>query len=441
MIESLLPYVNQEMLHPEFWLSNMINQTTLSGSKNGHLDTSRYTFEQCNQILHSYSSHLADLRLLATEAARDPRTPLVLDRIVHASPDNRILFDGEGHPLDDAFWQSLAENAHTHVADAHIRPAVSVRPAAVRRWPTATAAFRTPKDREFDQFQDTVLHSGDPLLITHTSGDGVWLYGISETYAGWIRQDNLALTDWDTFNDWITTRLDGIVIAQTGIHTQPNPYNPRVSEKPVEFGAILHPNRKFTHEHWGTQTLVGNLPVLWPIRQTDGELTLDTAFLRCQLGVHPQLLKFSRKSVLTVAFRLLGERYGWGGSFGTHDCSSFIMDVYRMMGIQLPRDAGAQEKSWPDRVEFSPWAGPEQRCHVLSKFAAGDLLYMPGHALMYLGTHGGRPYVLHDFSGYQDSTTGQHVHVNEVMVSSLDLPVSADKTFLTALTSAISLFC
>ena len=36
---------------------------------------------------------------------------------------------------------------------------------------------------------------------------------------------------------------------------------------------------------------------------------------------------------------------------------------------------------------------------VVKNMAIGDLIYIPGHVMMYLGEHQGEPYVIHDVKG------------------------------------------
>jgi len=75
-------------------------------------------------------------------------------------------------------------------------------------------------------------------------------------------------------------------------------------------------------------------------------------------------------NVTDLALDFLGVPYLWGGtsSYG-FDCSGFVNRLYDLVGKKLPRDAGEQERHL-ESVEF-----PEP----------GDLLFMEGHVMMYLG--------------------------------------------------------
>jgi len=63
-----------------------------------------------------------------------------------------------------------------------------------------------------------------------------------------------------------------------------------------------------------------------------------------------QPLPFTRANLLRQAFRFLGERYGWGHDYQGRDCSGFVSEVYRSMGVQLPRNTSdAELRAMADR--------------------------------------------------------------------------------------------
>ncbi|AMW32872.2 NlpC/P60 family protein [Fervidobacterium changbaicum] len=83
------------------------------------------------------------------------------------------------------------------------------------------------------------------------------------------------------------------------------------------------------------------------------------------------------RSVVELAFELLGVPYVWGGtsSYG-FDCSGFVNRLYDVaFNIDLPRDAGDQEDKLPSVATV------EER----EKLLPGDLMYMEGHVVMYIG--------------------------------------------------------
>ncbi|MBE8952518.1 MAG: C40 family peptidase, partial [Quinella sp. 1Q7] len=67
-------------------------------------------------------------------------------------------------------------------------------------------------------------------------------------------------------------------------------------------------------------------------------------------GTVKSALPCTENNLIRQAFRFLGEGYGWGGLEDGVDCSAFVQDVYRSVGIELPRDADRQAKAMPRSV-------------------------------------------------------------------------------------------
>lgn len=133
------------------------------------------------------------------------------------------------------------------------------------------------------------------------------------------------------------------------------------------------------------------------------------------------VLACSENNLVRQAFRFLGEGYGWGGMENNVDCSAFAQDVYRSVGIELPRDTDKQEKSMARSISLKNMTR-DQRLEILKKTKAGSLLFAPGHVMMYLGTDdNGEPLVIHAASSYftfENGQTAKH-YVKKILVSDL----------------------
>ncbi|MCL6549372.1 MAG: SH3 domain-containing protein [Alicyclobacillus sp.] len=449
----LLPHVTPDMLDPAFWIAPARCPQRASWSQ-----------EACNKALAA-CPHLHDIRALAAQIRAGEQADLPRSLVKPPVRDSRTLYDEQGQLWDDAVWASVQANVNWDDIGASAAPAFTVRRAALRRWPSDRKAFRSEGEREFDQFQETALHVLEPLLVLGSSNDGDWLYVQSAIYRGWVAATDVALTDWQTFDAYadVTQHPHGfLVITGLGVQTEAQPYDPSVSRQPVEFAAYLPLVGSITSPIGG-QSPVGQWAVLWPVRSASGQLELRPAFIRRQAPARAGFLPFTPESIVHMAFQLLGERYGWGDSFGCHDCSSTVMDVYRTVGVRLPRDAGTQEQALPvghtRRVSFTASMERADRHALLETLCPGDPLYMPGHTMLYLGQVAGRHFMIHDFSGYADEKTPDKeassaaavgevsnlgadivtIPVNEVMVSSLDILTREGQTYLEALTGALRL--
>ena len=49
-------------------------------------------------------------------------------------------------------------------------------------------------------------------------------------------------------------------------------------------------------------------------------------------------LPLTQNNMVRLAFSALGTEYGWGGANEGMDCSSYVQNIYRAMGLDLPHD-------------------------------------------------------------------------------------------------------
>lgn len=165
-----------------------------------------------------------------------------------------------------------------------------------------------------------------------------------------------------------------------------------------------------------------------PLRGTDGRLQLVPALVPRGADVRIGALPATPAVLLRQAFKFLGERYGWGNDYDARDCSGFVLDVYRSLGIALPRNTGDQARSPVLRaVAFAAHAPRAQRLKQLAQLRIGDLIHLPGHVMLVIGHAHGSPWVIHDVAGasYRGSDGRvQRAALNGVSVTPL-LPLLA----------------
>ena len=133
---------------------------------------------------------------------------------------------------------------------------------------------------------------------------------------------------------------------------------------------------------------------------------------------------------------MLGDVYGWGGLDNSVDCSSFVQNIYKTFGINLPRNADQQELSL-QRHYYNAVTDSLKNADI-NKLTKGSLLFMDGHVMLYLGSINNEPYIIHALGSYsirQGDGTMKKIPVQKVVVSDLQLQRYSGKTFLTALTS------
>ena len=136
-----------------------------------------------------------------------------------------------------------------------------------------------------------------------------------------------------------------------------------------------------------------NYTVKIPVRNSDGSYGTKLALVPVNRDVSCWLLKITlEKPLYDLAFKYLGNRYGWGGSLNSRDCSELVMSVYSCFGFKLPRDVSTQ-KQIPTAQSVANMTDYEKSV-VLDNTPAGAILQFKGHEMLYLGKVNGKYYIL-----------------------------------------------
>ncbi|ATD67335.1 MULTISPECIES: SH3 domain-containing protein [Luteimonas] len=329
----------------------------------------------------------------------------------------------------DAWMDALALDEIP--AGVALRFGLVVRRADLRAFPTATRVFSEPGDTDIDRFQEDALFPGTPVAVMHTSRDGEWLFVESERYRAWIRASLVALGSRAAVADFAARAARGPIVTGATARTVFTPEAPEVSDVQLEMGVRLprvNPD--------GATALHGQVPgfgrvIELPVREHDGALSFSPALIPAAADMADDALPHTRATLLRQAFKFLGERYGWGHGYNARDCSGFVSEVYRSVGILLPRNTGAQATSPAlDRIEVAPDMPRSQRLQLLREADVGDLVFMPGHVMMVIGHVGGEPWVIHDTAGMSVRTAGGAVTplpLNGVVVTPVTPMLAGDR--------------
>jgi cell wall-associated NlpC family hydrolase len=305
-----------------------------------------------------------------------------------------------------------------------------VQRADLRTFPTHLRVYSSPDDRNLDRFQESALFPGTPVVVVHESRDREWLFVVSRTYAAWIDKDAVAFGEKeDIFAH--ARRTPYVVVTGATVRTVHARQEPRVSEVQLDMGVRLPLVQALPEDGLvnGQHPYFGHAVEL-PVRNEDGTLSFAPALIPASADVATDYLPLTRANLLQQAFKFLGERYGWGHSFNSRDCSGFVSEVYRSFGVLLPRNTRDQAISPAlNRIELDPAMPHADRVKLLRETQVGDLIYIPGHVMMVIGHENGEPYVIHDTAGMsyrQDDGTLRRLVLQGVVVTPL-LPMMSDE--------------
>ncbi len=346
----------------------------------------------------------------------------------------RTLVSPEGEEVPAEIRDDILENATNLMnQDMVLQMGLTTRRTHLRAMPTDLILVEGFLDN--DDLQLTSVSLGSPFVALARSRDKSWLFVQTRTYRGWIKGDHVAVAKNRSDVIYYCSGEEFLLACGSRVEIEPDPFLPDTWDLFLQMGDRLPLEKPKDVENPHSQGPYGCYAVKIPFRNRKGTLEFRTGLIRASEDVSRGFMKLTTKNVLKQAFKMLGERYGWGGSYNRRDCSRFIQDIYKCFGLELPRDSGVQEKLIPSpRIEFTGSA--EDREMQLASLRPGNPLYMPGHTMIYLGRCDGRFYVIHDGSGYTDRHNRQ-VSVHGVFVMELSLrTIKSQKSYIELLTSA-----
>ncbi len=351
-------------------------------------------------------------------AGKDLLTWLLEESMPSSLEDDGIRrFDMYGDEFSSGFIDEIAANMNIEwVEDRNpVRFGVVTGLADVRAFPTDEPAFRGTSADAFDMFQYSSVYPAEPATLLHTSADGLWGFFQLRTVRGWIRLDKVA---FGPRSDAAFFSHPGPFITVTG--NMVDVYSDRaLSERlaSLPMGTVLPLAGPDGVKSGKT---VSPLRVSFPQRTLDGAIVLVDGYIDSKADVSRGFLPYTRRNVITQAFKMLGQEYGWGGRNGNRDCSEFIKQVFASMGLRLPRNSGQQIRSGSVRAAST---GGSARADVKAALRSADpgvtLVGMSGHIMLHIGERRGRQYVIHQVYGYK---VGRRMKVvNRAEVTSLEI--------------------
>ena len=406
--------IEPAQLEPQYWIRRQHDADRVI------LDAAAIATQ--NARLHALDHSMYDLDALPATLTREQAMRWLQPR---SKPPSKPLYDEHGQPVPAATLAAVLDNANLAGVEAtrDTRYGLIVHRADLRTFPTTLRVFTAPDDHDIDRFQESGLFPGDPVTIVHESRDGAWWFVVNTRYAAWIEKRFVAIGAKDAVLAYARETPYRIVTGAE-VHTVFTPEAPAVSELQLDMGT-----RAPVLADWPTTDAVNgehgytSHVIRLPVRNDDGSLRFAPALLPRREPSSAGYLPLTKANIITQAFRFLGERYGWGHSYNGRDCSGFVSEVYRSMGVELPRNTSDQAVSPAlNRIALDANDDRAHRLVLVHALQVGDLVYIPGHVMMVIGQVDGEPYVIHDTTGlsWRDRDGTRHrADTNGVTVSPL----------------------
>jgi hypothetical protein len=288
----------------------------------------------------------------------------------------------------------------------------------LRSFPTLTRAFDSPEDVNFDNWQETAVDPGEAAIILHQNSKGNFYFVQLKSYRGWLPANRVAVTDKKTFLEFAEPKNFGVV-----------------TDKLL---TVSGAGSSYWLYQMGSKIPISSQGrVILPFRGKDGHLSPVEMPAPWGSAFNKGYLPYTANNLVTMAFKHLGAPYGWGGMHDSVDCSAFAQDVYKTMGVELPRNGDEQEQAWHGtNLKGLSW---NDRDKIIKSLPTGTLFFTPYHVMIYLGLYKNRPYMIHSLGSYgADNGNGGYYknRIMQVVVSDVYLPGGSGTSLLMQMTKA-----
>lgn len=388
---SNIPDISDKQLNAQYWQQKLTQDQWMS-MKNSQV-------KAFNQLLFTHNEHMVQ-PLQTADSLSKVELLGKLSRISAVPSSARFYADGT--QLTQSHFQHYLDNLNTQSIKKMnaVQFGLVVKRSAMRTFPTLDKVYNEQMDLDLDRFQETAVFPGEAVAILLSSTDNKWFLVQNYNYLAWVEQEAIAIGDKQALIQY-TDQSDFLMITGAKVFTSYVPNEPKISQVQLDMGVklpLLSAGQQ--HKELYGQSTAGNYEVELPTRNEDGSLSFKTALIGRTQDVQQGYLEFTPKHVIAQAFKFLGERYGWGHDYNGRDCTGFVGEIYKTFGILMPRNSGQQGKGeYGTNFRFNASTEVAAKMAVIDQLQVGDLIYIPGHVMVYLGKENGQPFVIHDVKG------------------------------------------
>jgi len=367
----LMPNTTPDMQNVQFWLTPAGEKTVATPERVKAMNKAMLSDTMCD--LSVFPATVSDIKLK--------------EYLAHYTMDNELYINGL--PMSGAYAHELKKDAEGKISPTNpVKYGVVTGRSNLRSFPTLEGAFETPEDIHFDMWQETAVDPGEPALILHNNTKGNFVFVQLKSYRGWLPRNQVAVTGRATWLNYAEPREFAVVTGRL-----------------VNIKGLIY--------QMGAKLPLANSNLLVPSRNSQGYLVSAEVPANFNDALHKGYLPFTRNNLLRMAFKHLGAVYGWGGMENSVDCSAFVQNVYKTVGVQLPRNGDEQAAAFPG-INMTDMSR-EERIRAIKTLEPGSILFTPSHVMLYLGEKNARPYMIHATGSYGAQDAEGNISKNRIM--------------------------
>ncbi|MBF0510972.1 MAG: SH3 domain-containing protein [Candidatus Omnitrophica bacterium] len=409
---SLLGHTKRVMKTAGFWISRHPSPDTVIMAPPA--------IEAFNETLRGEKKLIKDIFTIV----QDLKTETLLADMEKTLVDikQKDYFTLNGLKVETDFLDDIRRNMNLPgiVMGSAPRYGLVVHFAPQRFLPTNEGLYVDKDNYAFDQLQNSALDTGTPVAVVHQSADGLWYYVLTAISDGWVEAKNIAVGDINQVKAFANDRDFAVVLRPKA--------DIFLNEPMTDY---------YDYVRMGTHLPLagidaGRVTVNVPVKGANGALVIQQAYMNVE-DTNTGFLPLTARNIYKQALMMLNQPYGWGDMYGEQDCSRFVQMVFATFGIVLPRDSKDQARVGRKVFNFDETSADTIKIEAIMKSsAANTLLAMKGHIMIYLGTVDGKPYAIHDTTGYKQMVDKKEVKyaIDRVVISDLSLGQGASQRSL-----------
>ena len=392
---TLMPNTTLAMQNVQFWLTPAGEKTVATSERITAMNKAMLSDTMCD--LSVFPAIVSGLKLK--------------EYLAHYTINDALYVNGL--PLSETSALELENDALGNISTTNpVKYGVVIGRSNLRSFPTLEGAFETPEDTHFDMWQETAVDPGEPALILHHNAKGNFVFVQLKSYRGWLPRNQVAVTGRATWLKYVEPKEFAIVT-----------------------GRLV--NIKGLSYQMGAKLPLTKDNLLVPGGDNQGNLVSTAVPAVFNEELHKSYLPFTRNNLLRMAFKHLGATYGWGGMENSVDCSAFVQDVYKTVGVQLPRNGDEQAGAFPG-INMTNM-NREDRIKTIKTLEPGSVMFTPAHVMLYLGEKNDCPYMIHAAGSYGEMDAVGNITKNRIMqviVSNVELLGGSGTSLLLQITKA-----